>query len=104
MVLVMQFHILHHDISVNNIMIWAPKGETQKGHGETSDNVESPRVDGPGNETHEQKLARWDQERRNLIRAGVLHCGLLIDFDYATCLDQTLPVVPGDRTVSILLI
>ena len=100
----MQFRVLHRDISVNNIMIQAPEGETQKGHGETSNNVESPRVDGPANETHEQKLARWDQERRNLIRAGILRHGLLIDFDYATCLDQTLPVVPGDRTVSILLI
>ena len=53
-----------------------------------------------GDVTHEQKLARWDQERHKMIQDGDLRGGLLIDFDYATLLDQCLPVGPGDRTVS----
>ena len=47
-----------------------------------------------------QKLRGWDVKRREQIRAGLLRSGLLIDFDYATVLDQSFPVVPGDRTVS----
>ena len=48
----------------------------------------------------EQKLRTWDVERCEQIRAGLICSGLLINFDYATVLDQTFPVVPGDRTVS----
>ena len=44
----------------------------------------------------EQKLIRWDHERRKLIKAGVLRPGLLIDFDYTTDLDLNLPIVSGD--------
>ena len=46
------------------------------------------------------KLQGWEAERRKQICAGLIHSGLLIDFDYTTVLDQTFPVVPGDRTVS----
>jgi len=50
--------------------------------------------------TTEEKLWHWDAERRKQIRAGLIRSGLLIDFDYATVLDQTFPAVPSDRTVS----
>jgi len=50
--------------------------------------------------TMEQNLRGWDAERREQIWAGHLRSGLLIDFDYATVLDQTFPAVPGDHTVS----
>ena len=51
-------------------------------------------------ETHKQKLVRWEQQRQQQIRAGLLCNGLLIDFDYATELNQPLHVIAGDRTVS----
>ena len=50
--------------------------------------------------TTEEKLRHWDAERHKQIRAGLIHSGLLINFDYATVLDQTFPAVPGDCTVS----
>ena len=53
-----------------------------------------------GEEELTQKLQGWDAERHKQIRAGLLRSGLLIDFDYATVLDQSFSVVPGDRTVS----
>ena len=112
--LVEQFRVLHRDVSDNNVMIYTcdvPEDQTRQG--------EAPgdgkhRADGGsshlkpgindtinnGEETYEQKLARWEQERRQQIRAGALRNGLLIDFDYATEIDQPLHVVAGDRTVS----
>ena len=47
-----------------------------------------------------QKLQGWDAERHKQIWAGLLHSGLLIDFDYTTVLDQSFSVVPGDHTHS----
>ncbi|KAI6027635.1 hypothetical protein BKA83DRAFT_4490183 [Pisolithus microcarpus] len=128
MTLVMQYFILHCDISDNNLMIYPcdiPKGETKQRRkveassserclrddkGSQDDDrdshAESRRsdaVDIGKEETHEQKLRRWDQERRQQIQAGILCNGLLIDFDYATKLDQSQPQVltAGDRTGTI---
>ena len=121
--LVVEFNILHRDISVNNIIMYTSVKKDSKGKVSSgaklphNDNKKPPlgndgsytHSDPPGNgtatggnmegETCEQKLARWDQERCNLIQDGDMRRGLLIDFDYATLLDQSLPVVPGDRTV-----
>ena len=66
--------------------------------------VQEDRADSVAGDTGEggteQKLWTWDVERCEQIWAGLIRSGLLIDFDYATVLDQTFPVVPGDRTVS----
>ncbi|KAI5991979.1 hypothetical protein EDC04DRAFT_2613771 [Pisolithus marmoratus] len=52
---------------------------------------------------HEQKLCQWDQERHQQIEASILHNGLVIDFDYATKLDQSLlwALTAGDHTGTI---
>ncbi|KAI6040097.1 hypothetical protein EDC04DRAFT_2602740 [Pisolithus marmoratus] len=42
-------------------------------------------------ETHELQLAQWDQERCQQIESSFLCEGLLINFDYATKLDQSQP-------------
>ncbi|KAI6013416.1 hypothetical protein PISMIDRAFT_105439 [Pisolithus microcarpus 441] len=116
MTLIMQYFILHHDISDNNLMIYPcdiPKGKTKqrrkvealsserclrddKGSQDDdrdshAESCHSDAVDIGKEETHEQKLHRWDQERCQQIQAGILHNGLLIDFDYATKLDQYQP-------------
>ena len=96
MVLIQKFRILHHDVSVNNIMIYT---DPQGGNQAPDDNAEASGTD---DESLEQKLARWDQERHKQIQAGILRSGLLVDFDYATDLDQNLPVVSSDCTVSII--
>ena len=123
MSLVIQFHILHHDISINNTMMYVcktAKSKTKKSEGETSsgegfshddesqndngNSSEAPSDDMSSNgkgETLEQNLARWDRQRCEQIKTGIFHCGLLIDFDYATNLDQALPMGPGDHTISI---
>lgn len=56
-------------------------------------------------ETHEQKLVRWERERHQMIQAGKLRHGILVDFDYATTIQpgQSKPVAVGARTVSINL-
>ena len=90
--------------------------ESQTKQGEAPDDVDHRAKGGPshsqaciddtndavgnGEETHEQKLVRWEQERCQQIRAGVLRNGLLIDFDYATDLHQPLHAIAGERTVS----
>ncbi|KIK11246.1 hypothetical protein PISMIDRAFT_19694 [Pisolithus microcarpus 441] len=116
MTLVMQYFILHRDISDNNLMIYPcdiPKGEAKQrckveassserclrdDKGSQDDDrdshAESHRsdaVDIGKEKTHEQKLHRWDQERCQQIQAGILRNGLLIDFDYVTKLDQSQP-------------
>ncbi|KAI6039469.1 hypothetical protein EDC04DRAFT_2895264 [Pisolithus marmoratus] len=128
MTLVMQYFILHRDISNNNLMIYPcniSKGKTkQRRKVEASSNEECLRddkgfqddnrdshieshhndaADSGKEETHEQKLHRWDQERHQLIEAGILHNGLLIDFDYVTKLDQSKPwaLTAGDCTGTI---
>ena len=103
--LIQELHVLHHDVSINNIMIHdcdVPASETSNSHGEevTSNDPDS----GEGDESLEEKLVRWDQERREQIWVGILRNGLLVDFDYAIDLDQNLPTVCGDRTVSIHII
>jgi len=96
MVLIQKFRILHRDVSINNIMIYIdPQGSNQA----PDDNAEASRTD---DESLKQKLTWWDQERRKQIQAGILPSGLLIDFDYVTDLDQNLPIVSSDRTVSII--
>ncbi|KAI6041123.1 hypothetical protein EDC04DRAFT_2601880, partial [Pisolithus marmoratus] len=59
-------------------------------------------VDSITEKTHEQKLIQWDQERCKQIWTGTLHNGLLINFDYATKLDQSQPwaLTAGDCTIS----
>ena len=111
--LVVEFKVLHRDVSFNNTMMYAL---TKKNNNKASGRVQLLRngdethsdvpCDGTmsgrntGDETCEQRLARWDQERQKMVQDGVLRGGLLIDFDYATLLDQSLPAVAGDRTVS----
>ncbi|KAI6012332.1 hypothetical protein EDC04DRAFT_2609511 [Pisolithus marmoratus] len=52
---------------------------------------------------HKQKLHWWDQERHQQIEAGILHNGLLIDFNYVTKLDQSQlwALTAGDHTGTI---
>ncbi|KAI6043355.1 hypothetical protein EDC04DRAFT_2600228 [Pisolithus marmoratus] len=57
-------------------------------------------VDSRKEETHKLQLACWDQERCQQIETGFLHEGLLIDFDYATKLDQSQPMIAGDHSIS----
>ncbi|KAI6023054.1 hypothetical protein BKA83DRAFT_4627261 [Pisolithus microcarpus] len=129
MTLVMQYFILHRNISDNNLMIYPcniPKGKTKQhckveassserclrdDKGSQDDNRDShaeshcsDAVDIGKEETHEQKLRQWDQERCQQIQAGILCNGLLIDFDYATKLGQSQPRVltAGDHTGTIL--
>ena len=120
MVLFEKFRILHHDVSINNTMIYVadvPESESDvNGNyiGESSDDG-GPKKDVTGHhcsealgdeavDNQEDKHAQWDRERRQQIRDGMLCSGLLIDFDYATDLDQAPSVVSGDRTVRVLLI
>jgi len=63
---------------------------------------DNAKASGTDDESLKQKLARWDQERHKQIQAGILRSGLLVDFDYVTDLDQNLPIVSSDRTVSII--
>ena len=112
--LVVEFKVLHHDVSFNNTMVYDSIKKDSKGNTFGSvkllcsdDNTQSDVPDdgtltgrNMGDVPHKQKLARWDQERCKMIQDGDLCGGLLIDFDYATLLDQCLPVGPGDRTVS----
>ena len=142
MSLVVQFRILHCDISVNNTMIYVcdtPESEAEEAfgneeslHGDESRDDDGNPSDGPGDEppcntkylrdgnedsqapgddTSDsrkegalgQSLTWWERQRREQTRAGILCSSLLVDFDYATNLDQALPVVSGDHTISILL-
>ncbi|KAI6008563.1 hypothetical protein EDC04DRAFT_2610909 [Pisolithus marmoratus] len=126
MTLVMQYFILHHDISNNNLMIYPcniSKGKTKQhckveassneeclcdDKGFQDDNrgshIESHHNDAAASgreEMHEQKLCWWDQERCQQIEASILHNGLLINFNYVTTLDQSQPwaLTAGDHTV-----
>ncbi|KAI6011481.1 hypothetical protein EDC04DRAFT_2609880 [Pisolithus marmoratus] len=128
MTLVMQYYILHHDLSDNNIMIypcdvltgktmqhhkvaassseeWPCDGKCSQDDGRDShmESHHNDAVDSITEETHEQKLIRWDQERCQQIWTGTLHNGLLINFDYATKLDQSQPqaLTAGDHTISL---
>jgi len=104
--LVQEFHVLHCDVSVNNIMIYncdVPASETSDSHGEEVTQSNDP-DSGEGEESLKEKLVQWDQERHKQIQAGILRNGLLIDFDYATDLEQNLPTVCGDCTVSVHII
>ena len=111
--LVVEFSVLHCDVSFNNAMMYASTKKKASGRVKLLHKGDNTHSDIPGDgtatgknmgdETREQRLARWDQERRKMIQDGILRGGLLIDFDYATLLDQSLPVVPGDRTVSFSL-
>ncbi|KIM59470.1 hypothetical protein SCLCIDRAFT_126148, partial [Scleroderma citrinum Foug A] len=109
--LVMQFWILHRDVSINNTMIYVPdisKSEAKETHsgeefskasgGEPSSAGDYVEDSGKDDKSLEQQLVRWERERYQQIQAGTLRHGLLVDFDYATDLDQNLPVVSGDRT------
>ena len=103
--LVQELRVLHCDVSINNIMIYdcdVPASETSNSHGEevTSNDPDS----GEGDESLEEKLVQWDQEKCEQIRVGILRNGLLVDFDYAIDLDQNLPTICGDCTVSIHII
>ena len=55
-------------------------------------------------DNQEDKHAHWERERWQQIRDGILRSGLLIDFDYASNLDQVPSLVSGERTVSMSLI
>ena len=104
--LVQEFCVLHRDVSINNIMIYncdVPASETSDSRGEEVTQSNDP-DSGEGEESLEEKLVQWDQERCKQIRAGILHNSLLIDFDYATDLEQNLPTVCGDCTVSVHII
>ena len=103
--LIQELCVLHCDVSINNIMIYdcdVPASETSNSHSEevTSNDPDS----GEGDESLEEKLVRWDQERCEQIRVGILRNGLLVDFDYVIDLDQNLPIICGDHTVSIHII
>ncbi|KAI6030243.1 hypothetical protein EDC04DRAFT_2898525 [Pisolithus marmoratus] len=127
MTLVMQYYILHHDLSNNNIMIypcnvltgktmqhrkvaassseeWPCDGKCSQDDGRDShmESHHNDAVDSITEETHEQKLIQWDQERHQQIQTSTLHNGLLIDFDYVTKLDQSQPwaLTAGDHTIS----
>jgi len=108
MVLFEQYHILHRDVSVNNIMISVtdiPESEASTCGPSRKTTNDSPRDDNTGDngeETLEEKLVRWYRERRHQIQSGILRSGLLIDFDYAADLDEPSPMAPGDRTVRVL--
>ena len=117
MVLFEKFRILHHDISINNTMIYVAdvpesEGDVNRNYSGKSSNDGSLNTghhcsEALGDEAvdnQEDKHAQWDRERRQQIRDGMLRSGLLIDFDYATDLDQAPSVVSGDRTVRVLLI
>ena len=113
MALFEKFHILHCDISVNNTMIYVADIPESKGSNDevcsskssnngSSNNDGSHRLEALSDEAvenQEDKHVQWDIERRKQIRAGILHSGLLIDFDYVTDLDQTPSLVSGDHTV-----
>ena len=108
MVLFEQYHILHHEFSINNIMISVTdilESEASMcgpSHKTTND---SPRDDNTGDnreEALEEKLVQWDRERHHQIQSGILRSRLLIDFDYAADLNEPSPMAPGDRTVRVL--
>ncbi|KAF8546315.1 hypothetical protein OG21DRAFT_1491349 [Imleria badia] len=110
--LVIQFCILHRDISLNNIMMYIidTLQNTSKDTGVGAPTNDDHHSDLPGDEnvvaeeeTHEQKLAQWEQERRQRIQAGEMRHGILIDFDYMTTIQpgQSNPVGTGDRTGTI---
>lgn len=114
--LVIDFHILHRDISLNNIMIYVmstlAKDHRVRAGGTSTANDDRLELQVPVDEnavaeeeTHEQKLARWEGERLQMIQAGDLRRGILVDFDYATIIQpgQSKPVGAGARTVSIAL-
>ena len=67
-----------------------PASETSNSHGEEV--ISNDPDSGEGDES-EEKLVRWDQERCEQIRVGILCNGLLIDFDYVIDLDQNLPTI-----------
>ena len=100
--LIQELHVLHCDVSTNNIMIYDCDVATSEISNSDGEEVTSNDPDsGEGEESLEEKLVQWDQERHEQIWVGILHNGLLIDFDYAIDLDQNLPTVCGDHTVSI---
>ena len=115
-----KFRILHRDVSINNTMIYVadiPESEGNEDEGcsgESSDGGSPQQDDGglhrPGAlggeavDNQEDKHAHWERERRQQIRDGILRSGLLIDFDYASDLDQVPSLVSGERTVSMSLI
>ena len=110
MVLFEKFRILHHDVSINNTMIYVADVPESEGN-EFSDDDSPKRDDGGlhrsealGNEAadkQQDKHMQLDRERCQQIRDGILHSGLLIDFDYVTNLDQAPFSVAGDRTIRI---
>ena len=117
MVLFEKFRILHRDVSINNTMIYVANVPESKGDVNGNYSGESSNDSGLNTGHHcsealgdeavdnqEDKHAQWDRERRQQIRDGMLRSGLLIDFDYATDLDQAPSVVSGDRTIRVLLI
>jgi len=115
MALFEKFHVLHRDVSVNNTMIYVADIPESEGNEDEVCGSESSNDGGPNNEgfyrlealsdeaveNQEDRHAQWDRDRQKQIRAGTLRSGLLIDFDYATDLDQTPSSVSGDRTVRI---
>ena len=116
MVLFEKFRILHRDVSINNTMIYVAdipesEGNEREVGSDEASNAGDPEGDGglhcsealrnEAVDSQGDKIAQWDQERLQQIRAGLLHSGLLIDFDYATDLDQAPSSMSGDCTVRI---
>ena len=113
MALFEKFHVLHRDVSVNNTMIYVadiPKSEgsdnevcsSKSSNNGGSNNDGSHRLGAFSDkamENQEDKHVQWDIERWKQIQAGILHSGLLINFDYVTNLDQTPSLVSGDHTI-----
>ena len=113
MALFEKFHVLDRDVSVNNTMIYIADILESEGSDDEVCSSKSSNNGGSNNdgshhsealsneavENQEDKHVQWDIERWKQIRAGILHSGLLINFDYATNLDQTPSSVSGDCTV-----
>ena len=110
-----KFRILHRDVSINNTMIYVadiPENEGNEDEGcsgEFSDGG-SPQQDngglhhpgalgGEAVDNQEDKHVHWERERQQQIRDGILRSGLLINFDYASDLDQVPSLVSGECSV-----
>ena len=110
MVLFEKFRILHRDVSINNTMIYIADVPESKGNKSSDD--DGPKRDDGGlhrsealgdkaADKQQDKHMQLDRERHQQIWDGILRSGLLINFDYATNLDQAPFSVAGDRTVRI---
>ncbi|KIJ16549.1 hypothetical protein PAXINDRAFT_155187 [Paxillus involutus ATCC 200175] len=103
-----RFNILHHDISINNIMLYICDSPESNGQNESDSEGEQhggtgTSGDRAGEGMQPDEIAMQNEEtREKLIHEKALQSGLLINFDYATLLEENTGAGPGNRTGTIL--